>query len=100
MRGLALEIDLDVVMVNTARGQSEAACLLAISDGGTPTRLALADFTSQNADGFTLNWTTADATARQNFYLAVGDSPAIVSGGVITQSLTRALTRSLVRSAS
>jgi hypothetical protein len=61
---------------NTARDVSEALCLTAISDGGTPTRLAAADFVSQDSDGFTVNWTTADATARQNFYLAFGEAPA------------------------
>lgn len=39
---------------------------------GSPTTAAVADFVSQDADGFTLNWTSADATARQNFAIAFG----------------------------
>ncbi len=37
---------------------------------------AEADMQSFDADGFTLNWTTADATAREFLYLALGDEPA------------------------
>jgi hypothetical protein len=40
--------------------------------GNTTTVTAAADLVSQNADGFTLNWTTADATARDHAYLAFG----------------------------
>jgi hypothetical protein len=63
---------------NSARDASETAALIAMSDGGTPTRLATADFVSQDADGFTVNWSAADATARQNFYLAISEVPATV----------------------
>lgn len=63
-----------VTPINSARDVSESHCLIACSDGGAPTRLAAADFVSQDSDGFTLDWTTADATARQNFYLAFGEA--------------------------
>jgi hypothetical protein len=40
--------------------------------GGSPTTQAAADFVSTTIDGFTLNWTTADATAREILYFAIG----------------------------
>lgn len=70
---------------DTARDLDEALCALAISDGGTPTRQAQADFVSQDADGFTLNWTTADATARRMLYLAIGAGP--VAGAAMRHHL-------------
>ena len=39
---------------------------------GNPTINAQADFVSFDANGFTLNWTTTDATARQILYWAIG----------------------------
>lgn len=41
---------------------------------GTPTLNAEADLSSFDADGFTLDWTTADATAREVLYLAFGSA--------------------------
>lgn len=51
---------------------------------------AEADISSQDADGFTLNWTTADATARHIGYLALGDAVATgtVSVGLATETQT------------
>jgi hypothetical protein len=49
----------------------------------TPSTLAVeevADLTSLDTDGFTLNFTTADATQRQTLYWAVGN-PAAAGGG-------------------
>ena len=46
---------------------------------GTPSTEAIAAYTSSDNDGFTLNWTTADATARKILYLAIG--PAHGGGG-------------------
>jgi hypothetical protein len=43
--------------------------------------LAEADLTTLGADGFTLDWTTADATAREFIYLAAGDAVAAGGGG-------------------
>lgn len=40
--------------------------------GATPTTDAAADLSSFGADGFTLNWTAADATARKILYMAIG----------------------------
>ena len=42
--------------------------------GPTITTVAEADLTAFGSDGFTLDWTTADATAREFFYLALGDA--------------------------
>lgn len=42
--------------------------------GGTPTVVAEADLSSFDSDGFTLDWTTADATGRQFLYLAMNSS--------------------------
>lgn len=39
---------------------------------GTPTEVARADLDSFDADGFTLDWEAADATAREILYLAMG----------------------------
>lgn len=39
---------------------------------GNTAVLSKADFVSQDADGFTVNWTTTDATQREQLYLALG----------------------------
>ena len=49
---------------------------LAYADDGTPTAQGIADLTSLDSDGFTLNYTTADATAREVLYLAMGNAAA------------------------
>ena len=46
---------------------------------GTPTLNSKAEFTSHNADGFTVNWQNVDATQRQVLYMSIGE-PAIVAG--------------------
>lgn len=43
-------------------------------NGSTPTTQAVADISSVFYGGFTLNWTTTDATAREFLYLVIGDS--------------------------
>lgn len=42
----------------------------------TPTTQAAADLTSLDSDGFTLSWGTADATAREIIYFAMGSNAA------------------------
>lgn len=42
------------------------------SASGSSTVLGAADFVSQDSGGFTLNWTTVDASAEQILYLAIG----------------------------
>jgi WD40 repeat protein len=83
-----------VTPTQTGRAINEAAAILHATPGaGTPTTNALADFVSQDADGFTVNWTTADATARQNLVLAFGspDAPADTTAPTLTGSITAVL---------
>lgn len=58
-----------------------------LADNSTPTVLAAADLSTFDADGFTLNYTTADATARQVLALAFGD-PAGGGGTPQTVAVT------------
>jgi hypothetical protein len=44
------------------------------NDSASPTVVAKADLTSFDADGFTLNYSTADATAREVVFLAFGQA--------------------------
>lgn len=65
---------------NASQDSDTAAVIKMMTESGaTPTLDAEADLSSLDADGFTLNWTTADATAREFCYLAFGDAAA---GGV------------------
>lgn len=57
---------------STAGGHDNTKCITFIND--TPTVLSAADFVSMDADGFTINWTTVDATARTVCFLALGGS--------------------------
>jgi hypothetical protein len=50
-----------------------------ITEGASPTTNASADLVSLDSGGFTLNWTTADATAREVIYLAMGSN----AGGTV-----------------
>lgn len=63
---------------NDAKSTTEAdrrlvstACITYLT-AGTPTVNAEADLSSMDSDGYTLNWTTADATARETIFLALG----------------------------
>lgn len=64
-----------------------AAFMTPTTVGSAPTVNAQADISSLDADGFTLNWTAADATARLFGYLALAAS----AGGALTTSLDAAL---------
>ena len=61
-------------LINTVNGSwsghDDSKCISIISS--VPTVISAADFTSMDSDGFTLNWTTADATARIVNYVALG----------------------------
>jgi len=46
-----------------------------LAHADSPTTDAAADLVSLDSDGFTLNWTTADATAREILYLVFGSTP-------------------------
>lgn len=64
-----------------------AACLKMLTEG-TPTLDAEADLDSFDSDGFTLDWVTADATAREFAYLAFGDAAA-GGGGAANRRIVR-----------
>ena len=53
---------------------------------GTPSLLAEAEFESKDSSGFTLDWTTADATARQFAYLAFAGDAIPLAGVIASQS--------------
>lgn len=57
----------------TAAGRQASESLCITHNTGTgSTVVAAADLTSMDSNGFTVNWSTADATARKEFYLAIG----------------------------
>lgn len=49
--------------------------------GSASTTEAQASLSSLDADGFTLNWGTADATQREYLWVAMGDAPVDSGGG-------------------
>jgi hypothetical protein len=55
--------------------------------GPTITTVAEADVDSLDGNGFTLDWTTADATAREFFYLAIG-ADVTVTPSTLALSIT------------
>lgn len=61
----------------------EETAINAINDGLTPTLVGSADFTSFDADGFTINWGTADGTARIINYIAFGGSDLTVDADLL-----------------
>lgn len=74
-------------------GSSSSKCLLFIQ--GFPSVLLAADFVSQDANGFTINWTTVTGTSTRIFYIALGGSDLKVvssnfalSGSTGNQSIT------------
>lgn len=62
---------------------SNSKCMIMATEGtsATPTIQAEATLSSFDSDGFTLDWTTADSTARTFGYVAFGDNPATVGAG-------------------
>jgi hypothetical protein len=65
--------DNDGVSTTQADGDLDRTkAIILTNPGSTPTRVAAADLSSFDASGFTLNWTTVDATAREIIYLAIG----------------------------
>lgn len=68
---------------DTSRDTTEAACVIASSSGGTPTRLATGALSTFDSDGFTINWSAADATARQIHFMAIG-APALPTLSALT----------------
>lgn len=82
--GYALTVSTTAVTPSVSVKYSDAAGMLAAvtanATAGSSTIDAEAVLQSIDADGFTLNWTTADATAREYIWLALGDVPAAASG--------------------
>ena len=64
--------DRDNVADAIADHDSDTTKIIKMMTEGTPTTDAAADLVTLDSDGFTLNWTTADATARQILYMAFG----------------------------
>lgn len=58
----------------SAAGRTCSEALAITHVTGTGTTVAAADLTSMDADGFTVNWSTADATQRREYYLAVAST--------------------------
>ena len=68
---------------NCSRRYDNTRCIGHITEGGAaPTVNAEADLVSLDADGFTINWITVDATARVVEYLVLGggDLTGVASG--------------------
>ena len=75
---------------DTGRGNNNAACIHAHNDATTPTVEMVADLTSFDADGFTLNWSIAAGSAWIIHYLALGGSDITnaYAGNVLTTATT------------
>lgn len=86
--------------------RSTSKCILHAS--GALTTDADAAFVSQDADGFTVNWTTADASARVNLFIAIGaallscsvtspitDTQGVTSTLSVSQGVTSTITDSI-----
>lgn len=75
-RGAAWMGSSDNVATRVADSNLDRTKVIKMMTEGTPTTEAAADLSSFDSDGFTLDWTTADATAREILYFAFG-SPAV-----------------------
>lgn len=64
--------------------------VIRLATEGTPTTNAEADFVSNDSDGFTINWSTVDATARQVVYMAFGANPPATNIVPVLSGPTRA----------
>lgn len=71
----------DAADPTVAKRRAEAAAAALYISGSTPTVNARAELDSLDADGFTLDWTTADATARLFAFVAMRGASA--AGGAI-----------------
>lgn len=80
-RGAIFNGDRDNVATTITDTDLDRTSIIKMMTEGTPTTEADGDLNSLDSDGFTINWTTADGTARQILYFAVGDTAA---GGAIS----------------
>lgn len=81
--------NLSTIIAGTDGSASKCIQLISAVSGAVPTLKAEADFVSMDATGFTINWTTADATAREVGYWALGEVSASSTGSVINSSIWR-----------
>jgi hypothetical protein len=64
----------DAAAISESKSSSTQTKAARYVTGATPTVVSEADLSTFDSDGFTLDWTTADATARQFIYLALSPS--------------------------
>lgn len=75
-RGCIWSGDSDNVGDSIADQDLDRTKLIKMLTEGTPTVDAAGDLSAFNSDGISIDWTTADATARECIYLALGSTPA------------------------
>lgn len=81
---------------NASRAYFTSRCLRIYTPAGaSPTLLATADFVSMDADGFTVNWTTCDATQRLIGFLALGGTDLTNATTGTTTAPTTATTKAI-----
>lgn len=82
-RGCIWSGDKDAVGTTECDQDLDRTKIIKMLTEGTPTTDAAADLDSLDDDGFTLNWTIADATLREFIYLAMGDDAAIGADSLV-----------------
>lgn len=68
--------------------QDTTKCITQLAAGGVTTNFEQVDLSSMNSDGFTLNWTTASATAHGIVYIAFGGAATFSCGSFTKQANT------------
>jgi len=71
-RGCIFGMDEDAALTSVADRRHSSSLVTGDMTAGTPVINAEADYVSHDINGFTVNWTTADATARITPFLALG----------------------------
>ena len=85
-RGAVWMGDTDNVADSGADSYLDRTKSLVMYTEGTPTLTTAMDFVSMDADGFTVNNTTVDATSRQVLYFAVGANQVVAGTPVISST--------------
>lgn len=83
--------DRDNVATTITDTDLDRTSIIKMMTEGTPSTEADGDLNSLDSDGFTINWTTADGTAREILYFAIGD---VAAGGAISGTSSGAATTS------
>lgn len=82
----------DGTITSVVNGDLDRANIIkCLTEGASVTTNSAADLTSLDSDGFTLNWGTTDATARQVLYFAVGNSAASFTWQQLTEPTVQAM---------